>query len=77
MVLEKVKDIIEHNSGVPKNEIEINSHLYNELDLDSLDMAQIILALEKQYEIEISEEVLSEFKTVSNIVDFIEHNVAV
>jgi acyl carrier protein len=61
--------------GIPEDEIFLESHLFNELDADSLDMAQIILALENAYKIDIKDEDVSDFETVKDIVKHIESKI--
>lgn len=65
----KTIDAICEISGISKVEVKIDSHLYNDLDLDSLDMSQVVIALEKQYKIGISDEEMSSFRLVRDIVD--------
>ncbi|PAB59772.1 hypothetical protein CCE28_09275 [Anaeromicrobium sediminis] len=72
MVFEELKKIINEIMDIPMNEIELGSHLYDEMDADSLDMSQIVLALENKYSIEIDDEVFEEFDTVGNIVEYVE-----
>ena len=73
MVFEKVKNVIIEIMGIPENEILLESHLFDELDADSLDMSQIILELENGYKIEIDDDAFSNFETVKDIVDYIKN----
>lgn len=75
MVLESVKKIIIDIIGASENEILLESHLYDELDADSLDMSQIILALENQYKIIIDNEVIADLITVEDIVKHVESKI--
>lgn len=75
MIFESVKKTIIDITGVPEDEILLESHLYDELDADSLDMSQIILALENQYKIIIDNEVIADFITVEDIVKNIESKI--
>ncbi|WP_168198324.1 acyl carrier protein [Crassaminicella thermophila] len=72
MVFEKVKHTIMDILGIPKDEILLESHLYDELDADSLDLSQIILELENTYKIEIENEDIANFETVEDIVKHVE-----
>lgn len=71
MVFEKVKNVIMEIMGIPENEILLESHLFDELDADSLDMSQIILELENAYNLDINDDEFSSFETVKDIVDYI------
>ncbi|WP_427339996.1 acyl carrier protein [Caloranaerobacter sp. DY30410] len=72
MVFESVKSVIIDVMGISEDEILLKSHLYDELDADSLDMSQIIIALENKFKINIENEEVAEFKTVEDIVKNIE-----
>lgn len=76
MVFEELKKIINEIMDIPMDEIELESHLYDEMDADSLDMSQIVLALENKYSIDIDDEVFEEFHTVGNIVEYVEKLIA-
>lgn len=71
MIFDKVKDTIIDIMGIPEDEILLESHLYDELDADSLDMTQIILSLENEYKIDIENEDIINLKTVDDIVNYI------
>ncbi|RKD27176.1 acyl carrier protein [Caminicella sporogenes DSM 14501] len=72
MIFENVKNLIIDVMGIPEDEILLKSHLYDELDADSLDISQIIIALENKFKINIENEEIAEFKTVEDIVRNIE-----
>lgn len=72
MVFEKVKKTIIDIMGIPEDEILLESHLYDELDADSLDLSQIILELENSYKIEIENEDIANFETVEDLVKHVE-----
>ncbi|KDR96637.1 acyl carrier protein [Peptoclostridium litorale DSM 5388] len=72
MVFESIKRTIMDIMGIPEDEILQGCDIYNDLDADSLDMSQIIIALENEYKIEIENEEIAEFKTVKDIADSIE-----
>lgn len=72
MVYEKVKDIIFDVTGIPVEEILPESELVDELDVDSLDMAQILLSLENAFQIRIADEEAAEMITVEHLVKYIE-----
>jgi acyl carrier protein len=72
MVLEKVKEIISDLFDVDKEEITEETCLCN--FGDSFDLAEIIIAVEEEFEIEIPDEEAEKFETVGNIVEYIESN---
>ena len=73
MIFEKVREIIAEQLGVDDvEEITMETSLMKDLEADSLDAVEIIMALEEEYEIEIPDEVAEEFKTVGDIVKCVE-----
>ena len=58
--------------GFEPDEIKLESLIFDELDADSLDISQIILALENFYKIEINDDVVANMKTVDDLVKHIE-----
>lgn len=75
MVFDKIKAAIMDIMGIPEDEILLESHLYNELDADSLDMSQIIIALENAYKIDIENDDMANFETVEDIVKHVEDKI--
>lgn len=73
MILSKVSDIIIDQLGLEQDtEIAMTTSLIGDLEADSLDAVEIIMALEDEYGIEIPDEVAEDFKTVGDIVSFVE-----
>ncbi len=76
MVFEKVREIIAEQLDVDIEEIAMDTSLTKDLEADSLDAVEIIMALEDNYEIEIPDEVAEEFKTVGDIVKCVEDSIS-
>lgn len=74
MVFEKVREIIVEQLGVDENDVTIDTHLMKDLEADSLDAVEIIMAIEDEYGIEIPDEDAEKFQSVSDLVKFIETN---
>lgn len=72
MIFHKVREIILNIIELEEDAICLESHLYDDLDADSLDMAQIFLALETYYDISFLDDDLSSIKTVDDIINYIE-----
>jgi acyl carrier protein len=72
MVFEKVKKIISEKFGVDEEQITMETSYKEDLNADSLDMVEIIMALEEEFDIgEISEEAIASIETVGDTVNFI------
>lgn len=75
VIFEKLKGLINRIMDIPKDEILLESHLYDELDADSLDISQIILALENAYKIDIENDDIASFQVVEDIVKHVESKI--
>ncbi|KDR94104.1 acyl carrier protein [Peptoclostridium litorale DSM 5388] len=75
MVFDKVKEIIAEQLGIDDLEIiKKESSLVNDLEADSLDAVEIIMALEDEFDIEVPDEDAEKFKNIGDIVAYIEEN---
>jgi acyl carrier protein len=72
MTFEKVRDIIAEQLDVDKEQITPETNLMKDLEADSLDAVEIIMAIEDEFEIEVPDEDAEKFKTVSDIVAYVE-----
>lgn len=73
MIFEKVKRIIANKLTISNpDSITLESTLSDDLDADSLDAVEIIMAVEDEFSIEIPDEYAERFKSVSDIVSFVE-----
>ena len=72
MVFDKLKEIITEQLGVDESILNINTHLMKDLDADSLDAVEIIMAIEDEFEIEIPDEDAEKFQTIGDIVRYVE-----
>ena len=67
----KVIQIISEQLGKADSEIQMNSHFIEDLDADSLDTVELVMALEEEFEIDIPDEAAEKISTVQSAVDFI------
>lgn len=74
MVFEKVKDIIANQLGVSADDIKSETRLQEDLHADSLDTVELVMAAEEEFGVEIEDEVVLTFKTVGDVVGYIEKN---
>ena len=75
MVFEKIREIIADQLDADPESITMDTDLMKDLEADSLDAVEIIMAIESEYDIEIPDDRAEEFKMVSNIVSYIEENI--
>ena len=76
MTFEKVKEIIVDTINCDESEITLDAKLNEDLNIDSLDSMELVMALEEAYGITIEESALGSFETVKNIVEYIDSHVA-
>lgn len=74
MILEKVKKLISEQLDVEESEIELESSFQDDLEADSLDVVELIMAIEDEFDIEIPDEEAEKMATVKNAVDYIQNN---
>ncbi|MCI7146378.1 MAG: acyl carrier protein [Clostridiales bacterium] len=72
MILEKIKAIIVDQLNVDPGEIKPETNLMKDLEADSLDAVEIILAIEDEYGIEIPDDDAEQFQTVGDLVNYVE-----
>lgn len=76
MVFEKIKAIIAEQLGLSDSSVILPAtSLMNDLDADSLDAVEIIMSIEDEFDIEISDETAEGFKTIGDIADYVEKNI--
>jgi len=72
MLFEKIKEIIIDQLGLDEDTtITLESSLIGDLEADSLDAVEIIMAIEDEFDIEVPDEDAEGFKTVGNIVNYV------
>ncbi|MBS5786472.1 acyl carrier protein [Clostridioides mangenotii] len=71
-MFDKVVEIIKDQLGVEDKEITPETSLMKDLEADSLDAVEIIMALEDEFELEIPDEDAENFKSIGDIVKYIE-----
>tara|TARA_Y100000782_G_C9944018_1_gene164671 strand:- start:154 stop:423 length:270 start_codon:yes stop_codon:yes gene_type:complete len=64
----EVKNIVSELLDIPQEEIHDDSHFSNDLGADSLDKAELILDLEKKYDINISDEIAEQIVYFEDLV---------
>lgn len=67
----KVKSIIAEQLGVGEDEIKPESSFIDDLGADSLDIVELVMAMEEEFDVEIPDEQAEAIKTVKDAVDYI------
>ena len=71
---DQVKKIVVEQLGVEADEVQMTSTFVDDLGADSLDIVELIMAFEEEFNIEIPDEKAEKIKTVEDVVKYIEGN---
>ncbi len=74
MEFDKVKDIIVEQLGVEEDAVTMEASFIDDLGADSLDIVELIMALEEEFDIEIPDGEAENIKTVADVVNYIKAN---
>lgn len=75
MTFDKIKDIVKEQLGLDDNtEITATTSLMADLEADSLDAVEIIMAIEDEFGVEIPDEEAEKFKNIGDIAAYVDAN---
>ena len=74
MIFEKVQEKIAEQLGIDTDDITMESSFIEDLGADSLDIVELLMALEEEFDIEIPDEEAEKLVTVGDVVDYIKNN---
>ena len=73
-IFESVRTILVDQLGVDEDAVSMDSNFIDDLNADSLDIDEIVMAMEQEFGISIPDEEAERIKTVGDAVDFIKNN---
>ncbi len=76
-ISEKVKQIISEQLGVDENEVTPSASFVDDLGADSLDQVELVMALEEEFDLEISDEDAEKMRSVQDAIDYIDKHAKV
>ena len=71
---DKVRDIVVEQLGSEADEVPLESTFIDDLGADSLDIVELIMAFEEEFNVEIPDEAAEKIKTVQDVVNYIDQN---
>ncbi len=74
MVFEKVREILVDQLDVEEDAVTMEASITGDLGADSLDIVDLVMSLEEEFDTEIPDEEIENIKTVGDIVKYIENN---
>lgn len=72
-MLEKIKEIVADQLGIDEDDIKLESNFKEDLEADSLDLFELVMALEEEYGVEILSEDLEKIATVNDIIEYLKN----
>lgn len=73
-ILEKVKEVIVEQLGVEEDIIKLDTSFIDDLGADSLDIVELIMSLEEEFDIQIPDNEAEKISTVGDVVEYIKNN---
>lgn len=75
-MFEKIRDLIVEELGVEENQVTLEARFKEDLDIDSLDLFEMVMSLEEEFDMEIPSEDLETVTTVGALVKYLENRKA-
>ncbi len=75
-IFEKVKEITVDQLGADEGDVTLEASFIDDLDADSLDIVELMMALEEEFDIEIPDEDAEKISTVNDAVEYIKEHQA-
>ena len=73
-MFEKIRDLIVEEVGVDADQVTIDASYKNDLNIDSLDLFEMVMTLEEEFDVEIPSEDLENIDTVGDLINYIENH---
>lgn len=73
-ILEKLKEIIVEQLGVEEDAVKPEATFVEDLSADSLDIVELVMAIEEAYELEIPDQAAENIVTVKDVIDYIKEH---
>lgn len=74
MVFEKIKAILCEQLDLEEEKVTLESDIVEDFEADSLDVVDLIMSIEDEFGVEVPDEEIENFKTVGDVVRYIEEN---
>ena len=75
MIFEKIRDLLAEQLEIDPETITMDTIILEDLEADSLDFVELVTSIEDEFDIVITDEAVGDFKTVRQVVEFLEDRV--
>ena len=72
MIFEKLRKLLSDQLEIDEEKITMDTHIVDDLGADSLDVVELLMSLEDEYDITITDDAVRELYTVREVVEFVE-----
>lgn len=72
MVFEKVREILAEQLDIDPEKITMDTNIVDDLEADSLDFVEMVTSIEEEYDIVITDEKVGDFRTIRQVVEYLE-----
>ena len=73
-IFEKIKEVIVEQLGVEEDAVKLETSFIDDLGADSLDIVELIMALEEEFDLQIPDSEAEKIMTVNDVVEYIKNN---
>ena len=74
MVFEKIKEILAEQLDADADEMTMDTNISRDLGADSLDVVELLMSIEDEFEVEIPDEEIENIKTIGDLTEYIQNN---
>ncbi len=74
-IFDKIKEILVEQLGIDEDDVNMDSNFTDELNADSLDIVELVMAMEQEFGISIPDEEAERIRTVGDAVEFVKSNI--
>ncbi len=73
-IMDRIVNLVAERMGVEPDQLTVDTHFVNDLQSDSLDMAELVIDLEEEFDLTISDEEAQKIETIGQAAEFIRQN---
>ncbi len=74
MIFEKIAGILAEQLGADENDMTMDTNIARDLGADSLDVVELLMAIDDEFGVEIPDEEIENIKTIGDLVEYIQSN---